>query len=123
MPPFPGRWSSADQLLQHGGYAGVRDESALESALARRAYQPESDLPTLAAAYGYGLAKAHGYSDGNKRIAFVAIYTFLALNGLEITASQEQVVETTLAVADGSMDEDDLARWLVLHTEPIGGIS
>ncbi|NIP87774.1 MAG: type II toxin-antitoxin system death-on-curing family toxin, partial [Gammaproteobacteria bacterium] len=69
-----------DQLRQHGGVPGVRDENALESALARPrnkwAYDPDADLAALAAAYGYGLATNHGYNDGNKRIAFMAMYVF-----------------------------------------------
>ena len=77
-----------DQLREHGGSPGVRDENALESALGRPRnrwlYDPASDLATLAAAYGYGLATNHGYVDGNKRVAFMALYTFLALNGWRV---------------------------------------
>lgn len=111
-----------DQLRQHGGLFGIRDENALESALARprqkRTYEPASDLCLLAAAYGYGLATNHAYTDGNKRIAFVAMYTFLGVNGWEIVAAEAEVVEVMLAVAAGTRDEGSLAAWLREHVEP-----
>ena len=111
-----------DQLRQHGGPFGIKDENALESALARprqkRAYEPESDLCALAAAYGYGLARSHPYSDGNKRIAFVAMYTFLGVNGWEIVAPEPEVVQLMLGVASGTCDEERLATWLREHVEP-----
>ncbi|MCP3963491.1 MAG: type II toxin-antitoxin system death-on-curing family toxin [bacterium] len=108
-----------DQLRQHGGMPGVRDENALESALARPrnrwAYQPDSDLAALAAAYGYGLATNHGYNDGNKRVAFMAMYVFLGLNGWELDAPEPEVVEVVLTLADGRLDEEQLADWLRDH--------
>jgi death-on-curing protein len=111
-----------DQLQHHGGRFGFKDENALESALARPrhkwTYQPESDLCALAAAYGFGLARNHGYSDGNKRIAFVAMYTFLGVNGLEIIAPEPQVVRLMIDVASGRCDEEQLATWLRAHVEP-----
>lgn len=107
------------QLSEHGGQAGVRDENALESALSRPrnkwAYEPESDLAALAAAYGYGLARNHGYLDGNKRIGFMALYVFLGLNGWEIEAPEPEVVVLMLEVADGSRSENELARWIRAH--------
>jgi death-on-curing protein len=106
----------ADQLKQHGGLPGVRDENALESALARPknrwSYESEVDLYDLAAAYGYALATSHPYSDGNKRTAFIAMYTFLGLNDLEINASQVEVVRFMLEVAAGHLDEVAIADWL-----------
>lgn len=64
-----------DQIREHGGLAGLRDEKALESALARprqkRHYEKTSDLAAQAAAYGFGLCRNHPYRDGNKRVAFV----------------------------------------------------
>ena len=114
-----------DQLQQHGGPFGIKDENALESALARprhkRQYEPNSDLCALAAASGYGLARNHGYSDGNKRIAFVAMYTFLGVNGWEITAPEPQVVRLMLDVASGACDEEQLATWLRAHVEQFSG--
>ena len=73
------------QLKRFGGLFGVRDEGAVESALARARNQWEyaevRDIPTLAAAYGYGLTRSHGYSDGNKRVGFVAMAVYLDVNG------------------------------------------
>jgi death-on-curing protein len=81
----------------------------VESALARPrnkwAYEPDSDLAALAAAYGYGLGTNHGYKDGNKRVAFMAMYVFLGLNDWEIGAPVPEVV---LALADGRLDEERL---------------
>src|SRR4051794_15559763 len=79
------------QVREHGGTPGVRDEDMLESALARPqqkwAYADSPDLATLAAAYAFGLAKNHGYVDGNKRVAFMAAYVFLGLNGKDLDAA------------------------------------
>jgi len=108
-----------DQLLEHGGLPGVRDENALDSALARPrnrwAYQPKSDLAAPAAACGYGLATSHPFNDGNKRIAFAAMYTFLALNGWEIEAEEPEVVAQMLDLARAKLSEEGLAAWLREH--------
>jgi death-on-curing protein len=111
----------ADQLRQHGGLRGVRDEHALDSALDRPrnrwAYEPDSDLATLAAAYGFALAKSHAYSDGNKRVAYMVMYTSLGVNGLEIVAPEPEVVRLMVDVASGECDEAGLAEWLRARTE------
>ena len=110
-----------DMLLNHGGVPGLRDEDLLESALARPrqrfTYDATTDLAALAAAYGFGLARNHPYSDGNKRVAFVTMGMFLGLNGLEFTASEAEVVTTLVSLASGTLDEDTLADWIRLHTE------
>lgn len=104
-----------DQLQEHGGLPGVRDENALESALARPrqrwAYQPESDLWALAAAYGFGLARNHPFQDGNKRITFVAMAVFLGLNDLDLDVAEEEVVAVMLDLASG-LSQEALAEWL-----------
>lgn len=104
-----------DQVREHGGLLGVRDENALESALARArqrwAYEPESDLPRLASDYAFGICSNHPFRDGNKRVAFVAAVTFLGLNGWELVAPEDEVVEKMLALASGSLDEEQLAEW------------
>lgn len=84
----------------------------------RWSYKPDTSLLELAACYCFGLATSHGYSDGNKRIAFVAMYTFLGINDLEITASQVEVVRMILAVAGGKLDEESIVQWLERFTEP-----
>ena len=105
-----------DQLRAHGGLSGVRDENALESALARArqrwTYEPGSDFPTLAAAYGFGLCQNHPFRDGNKRVAFVTMVVFLTLNGWAFDAPEAEVVTAMLAVADGKSKETELAEWL-----------
>lgn len=108
-----------DQLRQHGGSPGLRDENLLESALARPRmrldYEPDSDLATLAASYAFGLAKNHAFVDGNKRIAFAALFTFLGVNGLEFEATEKDAVRTILALASGEIDESQLAAWIRAH--------
>jgi len=105
-----------DQIREHGGLAGVRDENALESALARAqqrwSYEPETDIAGLAAAYGFGLCQNHPFRDGNKRVAFVTMVVFLDLNGWEFEAEEPEVVTAMLAVASGGSKESDLAAWL-----------
>lgn len=111
-----------DQLREHGGLWGIRDENALESALARPrnkwAYESTSDPALLAAAYGYGLATNHPYQDGNKRIAFLTMVIFLGLNGWDLVAPETEVVSTMLAVAAGRCLEPELAEWIRKHTVP-----
>ncbi len=105
-----------DQLREHGGLYGLRDENALESALARArnkwAYEAVQDIGTLAAAYGYGLATNHPYQDGNKRIAFLITVVFLGLNGWDFEAPEEEVVTVMLAVAGNRCSEAELADWI-----------
>jgi death-on-curing protein len=104
------------QIAEHGGDAGVRDVGLLESALARprniHAYEEGADIATIAAAYGFGLAKNHPFVDGNKRTALVATRTFLLLNGFSLDASQRDKYLTFLALAEGSLSENELAGWL-----------
>jgi death-on-curing protein len=110
----------SDQVRSHGGSLGVRDSGLLESALARprnrHEYEPDADLSALAAAYGFGIAKNHPFVDGNKRVAFQAMYVFLGLNGLRIDAPEPEVVALVLALASGELSEAALAKWLREHT-------
>ena len=114
-----------DQLREHGGLAGIRDESALESALVRPRhkwhYEESTDLATLAAAYGFGLSRNHPYRDGNKRVAFVVMAVFLQLNGLTLKADDAEVVTVMLALADGRLSEKQLAAWLREHSTKTKG--
>ena len=109
-----------DQLREHGGLPGIRDENVLESALARPQqkwhYADNTDVPMLAAAYAFGLVKNHRYRDGNKRIGFLAMVTFLGMNGDELEATDAEVVAEILALADGSVSEDALADWIRQHS-------
>lgn len=75
-------------------------------------------MAIFAAAYGFGLARNHPYRDGNKRIAFLAIATFLGVNGYELIASDADVVTTMMALAAGNLSEGELAAWIREHREP-----
>jgi death-on-curing protein len=113
-----------DQLREHGGLPGIRDETILESALARPQqkwhYTADADVPLLAAAYAFGLIKNHPYRDGNKRIGFLAMVTFLGLNGCELTATDAEVVTEMLALADGRVTENALVNWIRQHCAKSG---
>jgi death-on-curing protein len=108
-----------DQIREHGGVPGIRDESGLESALARPQqkwhYAGPTDPPALAAAYTFGLVRNHPYRDGNKRIGFLAMATFLELNGYDLAATDAEVVAEIVALADGRFSEDALADWIRQH--------
>ena len=107
------------QVQEHGGTRGLRDVDRLISALDRPRnrylYDAEADLCDLAASYGLGLAQNHPFVDGNKRVAFQAMYVFLGLNGLRIDAAEPEVVRVVLALAAGDVAEPDLAEWLRQH--------
>lgn len=106
-------------IREHGGSYGVRDEGLIDSALSRPrnrwAYEPDSDLASIAAAYGYGLARNHGFIDGNKRVAFMSLYVFLGLNGFDLDVSEPAVVAVMTSVAEGSLKEPGLAVWIRGH--------
>ena len=110
-----------EQIAEHGGSDGVRDMNVIESAIARPRQLvnfggPTPDMATLAATLAFGLAKNHGFVDGNKRTSAVATETFLALNGVKVTASDEEIVQVWTDIGAGQMGEDELADWLRAHT-------
>jgi death on curing protein len=111
-----------EQIAEHGGSDGVRDMNVIESAIARPRQLvnfggPTPDMATLAATLAFGLAKkSHGFVDGNKRTSAVATETFLALNGVKVTASDEEIVQVWTDIGAGQMGEDELADWLRAHT-------
>jgi death on curing protein len=103
------------QLRRYGGASGLRDEGALRSALERPVNQwhyESADLPELAAAYAFGLAKNHALIDCNKRIAFIAMVAFLRKNGIAFRPDQAQSTAIILAVAAGEVSEESLSRWI-----------
>ena len=112
-----------EQLAEHGGMKGLRDESLLLSALARPqnlAAYGSPDVADLAASYAVGIARNHAFIDGNKRTALVvAAGVFLPLNGYKLTASDGETVRVMLSVADGSMAEQELASWIRTHSTPL----
>jgi death-on-curing protein len=102
------------QLSEHGGGQGVRDQGAIESALARPqnlAVYGEPDAAALAAAYAFGIARNHGFTDGNKRTAWVIARLFLADNGYRLRYDSIDTVRTVEKLAAGTIDEATLAEW------------
>ena len=109
-----------EQLAEHGGGTGLRDEGLLDSALARpqnrHGYDRNTDACTLAAAYAFGIARNHPFVDGNKRTAFVAAELFLELNGVTLEAGDGDCVIIMLRLAAGEIDEGEFAAWLRAHS-------
>jgi death-on-curing protein len=105
-----------ETLAEHGGLPGLRDNSVLDASLARprhlHAYEPKSDLPRLAAAYGFGIVRNHPLNDGNKRAGFLAMGLFLERNGRELTADPVEAIAVILRLAEGKMTELELASWI-----------
>lgn len=104
-----------EQLTIHGGASGLRDEGKLEFALDRPrnrwAYE-QADLPELAAAYAFGIARNHPFVDGNKRTSLLALYTFLGVIGIDFIVPEAEAAAIILALAAGEVDEDGLTRWI-----------
>ena len=103
------------QLAEHGGAEGVRDAGGIENALARAvnaATYGTPDAADLAAAYACGLAKNHGFVDGNKRTAWIAARLFLADNGYRLSFDPVDAVRIMEGVAGGAVTQTDLAGWL-----------
>ncbi len=108
------------QLSEHGGPTGVRDQGALESALARpvnRWNYGEDDLCTLAAAYANGIARNHPFVDGNKRTAWVFARLFLRLNGMSLAFEPREAIGCVLSLAAGELSEEELTDWFREHLE------
>ena len=104
-----------EQIAEHGGGIGVRDEGLLESALARplnRAGYGDPDIAELAALYAIGIARNHPFVDGNKRTAYVALETFLALNGCTFPVADAEAVVVMLAMAAGEMPDAAFIEWV-----------
>lgn len=105
-----------EQIAEHGGSPGLRDEGLLDSALHRpqthEAFAENPDIADLAAVLACGLARNHPFVDGNKRVSAVVTETFLELNGYHFVAEDSEVVTTWLAVATGTIQEDALASWI-----------
>lgn len=106
------------QLAEHGGPSGVRDQGALESALARpvnRWNYGEDDFCALAAAYAFGIARNHPFTDGNKRTAWVFARLSLRVNGQILSFAARDAVEMVLSLAAGELSEDEVAAWFRGH--------
>jgi death-on-curing protein len=111
------------QVDLFGGSHGTRDGGAIDAALARPMqkwhYGDGEDWASLAATYGYGLCQNHGYIDGNKRVAFLSLATFLDLNGWDLVAEEVDIVLTITALASGQLSEADLAEWIRARITPL----
>ncbi len=104
-----------EQLAEHGGAAGVRDEGLLESALARPldlgAYgQP--DVAELAATYALGITRNRPFVGGNKRNAYVALETFIRVNGLRFPVPDAVAVVVMQDLAAGEMTDGEFIAWV-----------
>lgn len=111
-----------EQLAEHGGASGIRDDGLLESALARPenlAAYGEPDVADLAAAYATGLIKNHPFVDGNKRTGYIAAELFLALNGYRLAASDQDATLTTLKLAASETTEANFADWIRANLGPL----
>lgn len=103
------------QLRRFGGASGLRDEGMLRSALERpvnKWHYEQAEMPVLAAAYAFGLAKNHAFVDGNKRIAFMTMAAFLRKNGIRFAPEQAHATKIFFALAAGEVSEESLARWI-----------
>jgi death-on-curing protein len=104
-----------EQLAIHGGAGGLRDEGMLESALDRPknkwSYEGAA-LAELAAAYAFGIARNHRFVDGNKRTSFLALYTFLGVNGVDFDVPEAEAAAIILSLAAGEVSEESLTRWI-----------
>ena len=110
-----------EQLAEHGGPAGMRDQGLPESALARPrqlAHYGKLDAADLAASHAFGIARNHPFIDGNKRTAFVAAELFLALNCFRLAAEDADCVTHMLALAGGELEETRFDAWLRQHLQP-----
>ena len=103
------------QLRRFGGAPGLRDEGLLRSALERpinKWQYEQAELPELAAAYAFGLAKNHAFVDGNKRIAFMTMVVFLRLNDIHFAPEPAHATAIILALAAGEVSEESFTRWI-----------
>jgi death-on-curing protein len=112
-----------EQLAEHGGASGMRDEGLLESALARplnRAGYGDPDIAELAAAYAIGIVRNHPFIDGNKRTGFAALFMFLGLNGAEFEPPEVDATMAMLRLAAGEMTDAEFAAWVRSHVRAPG---
>jgi death on curing protein len=102
-------------LRRFGGAPGLRDEGLLRSALERpldKWHYEQAELPELAAAYGFGLARNHAFVDGNKRIAFMSMLVFLRKNEAGFAPGPAEATAMMISLAAGEVSEESLARWI-----------
>ena len=115
----------AMQLAEHGGSDGLRDETLLDSALAKPrnvfAYADSVSLPRLAASYAFGIARNHAFIDGNKRTAFMTACVFLRRNGFRIKPRHDEAVSLMVELARGIVrSSEGVAEWFRNRSESVG---
>ena len=109
-----------DLIEETGGADGIRDDGLLESALSApfQSFCGVDSFPSIqqkAARLGFGLIKNHAFIDGNKRIGTHVMLVFLALNGIELEYTQEELSNIILRVASGDGSFESLLKWIVKH--------
>lgn len=108
-------------IKQTGGFDGLRDEGLLDSALNAPflSFDGEDLYKTIqakAARLGFSLIKNHPFIDGNKRIGILSMVVFLEINGIDITCTDEDLIDVGLSLADGMMDTKALLKWIIEHS-------
>ncbi len=115
----------AAMVAEHGGRPGIRDVGLLSSVLARprnrRAYGISATVFDLAAAHGFAIVKDHPFIDGNKRVALMAMYVFLDINGYQLDTPEVEAVEAMLNLASGELTGKELSLWLKTNSRPFVG--
>jgi death-on-curing protein len=104
-----------------GGSYGLRDEGAMESALAaaqNRAAYENASLAGCAATYAYHLSQAHPFIDGNKRVAAAVSEIFLEINGARLKVTNDEIVSLFLSIAAGQMSRDEVEEFFIERVEP-----
>ena len=105
-----------EQLAEHGGLPGIRDEGVLESGLDRPRnilLYTNADVFDLAAAYACGVGgQGQPFIDGNKRVSAVLAELFLALNGYSLEVDDAELVTVLRLLADNKLNQEEIARWL-----------
>lgn len=108
-------------IRETGGSEGIRDEGLLESALNApfQTFDGEELYKTVqskAAKLGYYLIKNHPFIDGNKRIGILVFIVYLELNGIEITATDDELIQLGLGLAEGSVTDKEFLNWILAHS-------
>ncbi len=109
-----------DQIERYGGAQGIRDQGLLQSALAMPATGAgndyfHEDLFAMAAAYLFHIVRNHPFVDGNKRVGAVAAFVFLAINGIDLDAPEDDYEALVMGVAEGRLGKSDAARFFRQH--------
>lgn len=113
-------WLHRELIKETGGTDGLRDEGLLDSALNAPfvSFEDTDSFPSLqqkAARLGFGLIKNHAFVDGNKRIGAHAMLVFLALNGIELEYTQNDLSDIILSIAASKAAFEDLVKWIIEH--------